>query len=116
MSSTYRVLCLAHDPAITIDGWESQSPDEVVGLLERRDTAEQLAQHRGCPLAVGRYSYPLIQVYNPKTRQWADVEVLRLIIAAHDADLRPDLLAQLFRRGWDMAFLEPLRAELSVDR
>lgn len=114
MSSTYRFLCLSHDPALVVDGWESQRRDEAVGLAERRDTAEQLADHHGCRLVVGRYSYPLIEVYEPRTRQWADADLLRLIAASWDAGVPADVFAPYLRRGWDRGVIDLLRAELGI--
>lgn len=112
MSSTFRFLCLSHHPAITIDAWETQTRDEAVGLAERRATADPLVAHRDCLLAVGRYSYPLVEVYNPKTRRWLDADVLRLLVAACDAGVSMEMLAPFFSRGWDMQFLDPLRVHL----
>lgn len=114
MSSTYRFLCLSHDPALTVDGWESRSKDEAVGLAERRDNAEQLAGHRGCRLVVGRFSYPLVEVYEPRTRQWADADLLRLIAASRDAGVPAAVFAPFLRRGWDRGVVDLLRVELGI--
>lgn len=114
MSSTYRFLCLSHDPLIPVEGWESQRPDEAVGLAERRGDAEELAAHRGCRLIVGRYSYPLVEAYNPVTRQWADADLLRLLAAARDGGAPAEVFAPYVRRGWDRDTVDRLRPELGL--
>lgn len=110
MSSTYRFLCLAHDPAIDVAGrLETQSRDEAVGLAERRDSAEELAEHRGCRLLVGRFSYPLVEIYDPRTRHWLDADIARLLIAARAAGVTEAILEPFTRRGWDADTLARLR-------
>lgn len=99
MSSTYRILCLSHDPAITLEAeWQSGAGG--------RETAEAIAanpgehketvDHVGCDLLIGRYSYPLVEVgcpgqpvhgkprhhpWHPRAH-WTDVTWLRLAAAA----------------------------------
>jgi hypothetical protein len=112
MSSTYRFLCLSHAPAIVVESWETSNRDQAVGLAERRASAMELGEHRGCRLVVGRYSYPLVEVYDPARREWTDVDVLRLLVAGRDAGVDERLLAPFARRGWDMDILERLRVHL----
>lgn len=102
MSSTYRALCLSHDPAIVIggpdEGW--QSGENGIGIMQDAlqfpADCELLAGHEQCELLGGRFSSPLIEVYCsgrtssglwhrlPHNRgQWIDVEWLRLLATAH---------------------------------
>lgn len=111
MSSAYRFLCLAHDPAIEV-GESIQLRDVAVGLAERRDDAPELAEHRGCRLLVGRYSYPLVELYDPRTRQWVDIDVIRLLIAARAAGVADAALTPFARRGWDTDTLARLSPHL----
>jgi hypothetical protein len=57
MSSTYRFLCLAHDPAI--------------------------------------------EIYDPRTRHWIDVDTVRLVTAARAVEVTGAVLEPFTRRGWD---------------
>ena len=63
MSSTYRILCLSHDPAVDLAP-EWDSPEPLQWALDTRDP-EALDGHAACDLVGGRFSYPLIQVYCP---------------------------------------------------
>jgi hypothetical protein len=74
--------------------------DLVSGLLTKLSEVEALATAAG-------------EVYNVRTRMWADVDVLRLLVAAYDADMGATLLGPFSRRGWDVEFLTPLRPALS---
>lgn len=58
MSSTYRILCLSHDPATEVS--EYTSPEAAEAAIR-----DGLAQHQHCDLLIGRYSYPLIEVGCP---------------------------------------------------
>lgn len=60
MSSTYRVLCVSHNPAIDtgVECHSSQYDDKYA--LEMLSEASK--QHPECDLIIGRYSYPLIQI------------------------------------------------------
>lgn len=114
MSSTYRFMCLAHDPAIFVEPWETQSRDEAVGLAERRAEATQLAEHRICPLVIGRFSYPLVEAYCLDSKRWADADLLRLILAAYQADVPQDRLAPFARQGWTLDVLALLKPHLGL--
>lgn len=112
MSSAYRFLCLAHDPAIEIERLETQSRDEAVGLAERLrggDDSGELSEHRGCRLLVGRFSYPLVEIYDLRSRHWIDVETVRLVIAGRAAGVAEAILEPFTRRGWDADTLHRLR-------
>lgn len=56
MSSTYRLLCLSHDPALVIAEPELGLWTDGEPQLTRPDA------HPDCDLMVGRFSYPLIAV------------------------------------------------------
>ena len=56
MSSTYRVLCLSHDPAI-VAADDYQRPETAEAAI-----TEGIAEHAGCDLVIGRYSYPLVEL------------------------------------------------------
>lgn len=58
MSSTYRILCLSHDPAI--EAGEHTSPEAAEAAIR-----EGLSEHQHCDLLIGRYSYPLVEVGCP---------------------------------------------------
>ena len=62
MSSTYRVLCLSHDPAI-VAADDFQRPEHAEAAI-----AEGIAEHADCDPMIGRYSYPLVELGCPSTR------------------------------------------------
>jgi hypothetical protein len=93
VSSTYRILCLSHDPATTT-GDEYRTPDAA-----ERDIAKGLDDHPNCVLMIGRYSYPLVELGCPPSRdqrtklgcthggtQWTDKGWLLLLAAAYQSD------------------------------
>jgi hypothetical protein len=55
VSSTYRVLCLSHDPAI-VAADDFQRPEQAEEAI--RDGMTNGHEH--CDLMIGRYSYPLV--------------------------------------------------------
>lgn len=96
MSSTYRVLCLNHDPAIVIDRDWNNGP-EALDAACNPDRHEVLEAHVGCDLLVGCWSGSLCEIGCPpkdfsaarcghRRETWIDVEWLRLLAAALDAD------------------------------
>ncbi|MFC5217295.1 hypothetical protein [Streptomyces coerulescens] len=58
MSSTYRIMCLSHDPAI--EAGEYTSPEAAEAAIR-----DGIAQHQHCDLLIGRFSYPLVEVGCP---------------------------------------------------
>jgi len=69
VSSTYRAICMSHDPAseIDLDGIHHGN----VNLLDTAlllVTAAVRKQHPGCELLIGRYSYSLVEVSCPPSR------------------------------------------------
>jgi hypothetical protein len=116
VSSTYRVICASHDPALVLDSPEWTDPDGMVGALRgRRNGGVLLAEHRDCTLLGGRYSYPLIAVYSDDSGHWIDVELLRLLLAVHDAPERVDAVLQALgavERWWPRQLVLRLRPHL----
>lgn len=93
MSSTYRILCLSHDPAITIDTPDYNRPEQAETAI-----TEGIEGHHTCDLAIGRYSYPLVELGCPATRNqpanlpcthastiWTSTDWLRLLAAAYQS-------------------------------
>lgn len=129
MSSTYRVLCLNHDPAIRIDCDWSNGP-EAVDAASNPDRHEALEDHVGCDLLVGRWSGGLCEVGCPPQHNplgsgscshagpnWVSVDWLRLFAAALSALPNPELEKALavFRRPyrcWAPSRVERLRSVL----
>lgn len=126
MSSTYRVLCISHDPAIIVESIELQSGADgrlvLEGLLAARPRDERLEQHRHCELLGGRYSSPLVEVCcpprdtHPHSGHWIDAEWLRLLAAAYVARSHPSIAEALKKIGrcWSEERVLRLRAELGV--
>ena len=91
MSSTYYVLCLSHDPAITVNDPGYNRPEDAEEAIRDRPTG-----HEHCDLMIGRYSYPLVELGCPPSRDqptqlgcthggttWTDAKWLRLLAAAY---------------------------------
>jgi hypothetical protein len=98
VSSTYRVLCLAHEPALTLAP-EWSRPEDAEMAVAKPTEDNGLAEHADCDLLIGRYSYPLIEVgcpaskkglpashypYHPHDTEWMDIAWLRLLWMARD--------------------------------
>jgi hypothetical protein len=98
VSSTYRVLCLSHDPAIIVHDPGFNRPEQAEAAI-----ADGIAEHAGCDLVIGRYSYPLVELgcpaaagrpkhlrpdvvtcYHGGTR-WIDRDWLRILAAAYQS-------------------------------
>ena len=63
MSSTYYVLCLSHDPAIIVNDPGSNRPEDAEATIRDRPTG-----HEHCDLMIGRYSYPLVELGCPTSK------------------------------------------------
>lgn len=120
MSSTYRILCLSHDPALVEGEYASTTEAEAA-------VAAGVEGHQRCDLLIGRYSYPLVEVGCPASKYqpadlhcchggtvWADAHWLLLAAAAYqssDAEVTA-AVARLGRRCWPWERLRRLREEL----
>ncbi|MGW0566109.1 hypothetical protein [Streptomyces tauricus] len=93
MSSNYLVLCLSHDPAIVAFDGDFNQPE-----MAEEKIREGIEGHTGCDLAIGRYSYPLVELGCPASRDqpanltcchgstvWTQKEWLVLLAAAYQA-------------------------------
>lgn len=103
MSSTYRAICLSHDPAMPIYGHDDEdlkwtSQDAAVAAV--RNLEGDLKHHKDCDLVIGQYSYPLVAIICPpnshrptgvtrtgapcwhNNEQEIDADWLRLMVAA----------------------------------
>lgn len=131
MSSTYRILCLSHDPAILLD--EGQEFHSGSGGRERAEAAvlDGIKGHEGCDLAIGRYSYPLVEVgcpnranhpggFHPHGTQWTDAEWLALLLVSSSANPDPQMKKAVARAQrnvgcWTFERLNRLRFELDTE-
>lgn len=127
MSSTYRILCMSHDPAIVVSGEEWNTAAEAVERAGNPGQFADMAEHQSCDLLVGRYSYPLVEVACPPREnsatgcmhlhpQWIEVNWVRLLAASLDAEAEPLRAAveELTRRYrcWSRQRIQRLRSEL----
>lgn len=124
MSSTYYILCLSHDPAITVNDPGHNTPAEAEEAIRDRASG-----HEHCDLMIGRYSYPLVELGCPASRDqptnlrcthgstvWTDSEWLRLLAAAYQSS-DPDVLKTATEgRHWCLPWerLRRLRVELGI--
>ncbi|WP_228979692.1 hypothetical protein [Streptomyces sp. DH12] len=124
MSSTYRILCLSHDPAT--EAGEYRTPEAAEEAI-----AEGLSEHPNCHLMIGRYSSPLVELGCPPSRHqptklrcvhgstvWVDSDWLRLLVAAYQS---PDpAVQQATKTGRHLclsqALLGRLRLELGTEQ
>ncbi|HZX38205.1 MAG TPA: hypothetical protein VFF37_07750 [Streptomyces sp.] len=130
MSSTYRILCLSHDPALVEHG-EYRTPEAAETAIHNG-----IPEHQSCDLMIGRYSAPLIELGCPRSSDqpkalrpgvlrcyhggtvWTDTEWLVLLAAAYQSDDPAIQEAVKHGRGrhgclpWDR--LKRLRDELGI--
>lgn len=129
MSSTYRVLCLSHDPAIIAADGDWNRPEFAETAVR-----EGVEGHETCDLLIGRYSYPLVEVGCPGSTirpdgtpgctwhgstNWIDKDWLRLLWYAQQQDGQP-ILAKVGHqhefRCWTPQRLARIADELGVTR
>jgi hypothetical protein len=125
VSSTYRVLCLSHDPAIIVtDEWEPlewNNEDEPIAAVAKR--LGSLASHAKCDLMVGAYSTPLVQVACPPNEKhwhkepvWMDANWLKLMAAAMiEPNDAVNTVLDRFHGCWNPERVRRLRVLLSVE-
>lgn len=124
MSSTYRILCLSHDPAT--EWGEYSTPEAAEAAI-----ADGLPEHPHCHLMIGRYSYPLVELGCPPSRhqpaklschhggtEWTDSEWLRLLAAAYRSSDPAVQQAAKDGRHWCLppAVLARLGAQLGISQ
>lgn len=95
MSSTYRPICLSHNPAIELDiAWHSGNNGLIVG---EQLTREGFSSHPDCDIILGKYSYPLIEVgcighrnktFSHEDTKWIDAEWIALLIKARKNNIQ----------------------------
>jgi len=114
VSSTYKAICLSHDPAIEI-GREDYDDDQwtdretALGALTRRTGF--LAAHKDCDLVVGAYSYPLVEITCPASsgRRVAGIKDGSTCCHNYDKSIPVDWLRLLIA-----ALIEPTAATTAV--
>lgn len=132
MSSTYRVLCMSHDPALTIDVDFSSSSEAVAAVLNVSggDVDYRLASHAQCDLLIGRFSYPLVEVCcvgrpgltkHPRLQhpgdKWVDAQWLRLMYGAMGATGQLGEAADAIAATcWTWPRISRLRCELGIEQ
>lgn len=127
MSSTYRLLCLAHDPALIIDR-EWNRPDDATAAAQ--NIATTAPEHAKCDLLIGRWSGALIEVGCPpradgrathhqswhRNTIWTETSWLRLALIASSTDRASRAeLAQINGRCWSATRLYRLRTLLDLN-
>lgn len=128
MSSTYRVLCLSHDPAVVAadPDWHRPEPAETAVTLG-------IEGHRHCDLMIARYSGSLTELGCPQSwakrngqaggcchreTQWVAVDWIRLLLVAQREPAGTtvrEVAGAAGVRCWTPARLERLRAELGIE-
>ena len=129
MSSTYYVLCLSHDPAITVNDSGYSSPEAAEEAIRDRASG-----HEACDLMIGRYSYPLVELGCPTSKDqpaalrsgvlscchggavWVRKEWLLLLAAAYQSDDPAMRAAVKAGSHWCLPWerLKRLRVELDI--
>jgi len=124
VSSTYRAICLGHDPAIELDP-EWNDPETALAAVT--DRTGPLETHQKCDLLIGRYSSPIVELgcpagamhpglWHPHRAEWIDAGWLRLVIAAVKTDDPRTLKAAGEVRGcWRPGRVVALRGLLAVE-
>ncbi|MFJ2004756.1 hypothetical protein [Streptomyces chartreusis] len=124
MSSTYYLLCVSHDPAISVNDSGYNRPEEAEAAVGQQD-----AVHSQCDLLIARHSGALIEIGCPQSyprregahqcpghgrTEWIDWEWLRLLAVAYqssDEQVRQTATDRGFS-CWSWERLRRLRGEL----
>jgi hypothetical protein len=124
MSSTYRILCLSHDPALIIETPDWNRPHQAEEAIHTG-----IEGHTTCDLAIGRYSYPHVTLGCPATRNqpanlrcchnatdWTDSDWARLLAAGYQTTdpLVQTAVTQIRGLCWPWERLKRLRLELDL--
>lgn len=123
MSSTYRVVCLNHDPALEL-GAEWNNVDSLLADQSTNGHWE-LSAHPACDLMITRTSGALVELGCPpkanhqnswhRDIQWIEVAWLRLMVAVLDSDTPAAVSPlSLFRSCWAPARVARLRHLLAT--
>ena len=132
MSSSYRILCLSHDPAVVAaDG-------DASGDWNRPEPAESaitagIDGHEHCDLMITRYSGALVELGCPQSHpkrdgqagkclhrstQWASIAWIRLLLVAQREPAGTVVRGMADVAGvrcWTPTRMERLRAELGIE-
>ncbi|MET9122991.1 hypothetical protein [Streptomyces sp. NPDC004528] len=126
MSSIYHVLCLGHDPALTVTSSGYNRPAEAEAAV-----LDDTGSHARCDLLIARISGALVEIGCPpnwparegayrcsmhRITEWVDVRWLRLLGAAYQSDDQAVREATK-QRGlgcWPWERLRLLREELGI--
>lgn len=125
MSSTYRILCMSHDPA-TLHGDYHSAEDAAA------DIAAGVYGHPHCDLMIGRWSGAFVELGCPgshrprpgqracwghRSTEWADAAWLRVLALVHqqDSDTARKLTGQTVLLCWSWDRLRRLLDELGIE-
>ena len=95
MSSTYKLLCLSHDPAMVI------SDDDICNEFTPNRNHPALEDHVNCDIMIGAYSYPLVRVGCLGTQMegisgclghhcstnWIDIDWIQLLHVLYNSEI-----------------------------
>lgn len=115
MSSTYRLICLSHDPGIELGTeWQSGAGgrNTAIGALLTRTGSDEITAHARCDMVIGCYSYPLGEVgyvANGEHVEWIGVQWVTALAIALDAS--PGLRLP---SGWTVERVQRLRPHLGL--
>lgn len=121
MSSSYRPICLSHDPGLVID---REIRRDAVDSFNSRDGLEG---HGSCDIVIGRWSGGLVELACPGMQlpgptgcthrhssiEWIEADWLRLLHAARPV-VDSGLLARSTFRCWPPERLNRLREDLGL--
>lgn len=127
MSSTYRILCLSHDPALVTDIEWSSGTDNVAAVERAARTG--VPGHEACDVLIGRWSGSIVEFGCTKAVKderhacwhngayWVDVLWLRLLALARRAPegSTERMLAARADRCWSPGRVDRLRHLLFPD-
>ena len=128
MSSNYYLLCLNHDPAITIAGPFNDAEVPLRRVVER--AGEGLSEHTECDLLIGKYSGALVEICCPggvrpyqhehqhPRPEWVDADWLRLLLAVQREQLSEEArkhVAKFAAFCWYQRRVIRLRHELGIE-